>query len=144
MPEYSVENEYLVRGALLQCTMGSHPRRMNLPKCHGTYVLNHPMIRKDDCQVESHISYFGVCSSHTPPDGAEEILLVGFIPECDDREAADVQGLKCMPDILGEWRGVNEQTYISGNFQAVTTDSYLVCACGGLIQPITSGQEYED
>ena len=28
--------------------------------------------------------------------------------------------------------------------KAVTMDSYLICACGGIIKPKTSGQEYED
>ncbi len=32
------EKEYLVRGALLSCREGSHPRRLNLPEAHGVFV----------------------------------------------------------------------------------------------------------
>ena len=40
------ENEYLVRGALLYCTNGTHPRRINLPICHGSYIKGHPLLHK--------------------------------------------------------------------------------------------------
>lgn len=56
----------------------------------------------------------------------------------------DVQGLKCIPDILEEWRGVKTKTNIAGDFPALTMESYLICNCGGIIQPVTSGQEYEE
>ena len=41
------ENEYLVRGALLYCTNGTHPRRINLPICHGSYIKGHPLLHKN-------------------------------------------------------------------------------------------------
>ena len=104
------DKEYLVRGALLRCSKGSHPRRLNLPTSHGVYSKEHPIIRKDDYK-EENISHFGVCQSSTPPEG-------------------------CIPNITGEWSTVNGQ--------AVTMDSYLVCNCMGTIEPLTSGQEYED
>lgn len=136
--------EYLVRGALLCCDKGSHPRRLNLPKAHGIYAMGHPLIHKDDSITEENISYFGICNSSTPPEGAEEIRLAGYIPEGEEVTAEDVQGLKCKPDIIDGWHGINEKANISGDFPAVTTESYLICACGGLIQPYTSGQDYEE
>lgn len=45
-------------------------------------------------------------------------------------------GCPCVPSLIGKWQ------CLKGN--AVTTDSYLVCACGGLIQPESSGQEFGD
>lgn len=57
------EKEYLVRGALLSCDFGSHPRRLNLLKSHGIYIKDHPMIMDSDCIVDENITYFGVCSS---------------------------------------------------------------------------------
>ena len=121
------ENEYLVRGALLYCTNGTHPRRINLPICHGSYIKGHPLLHKNDCKIGENISYFVVCESETPPE-----------------EVEDVQGLKCIPDILGEWRGVKTKTNIIGDFPALAMESYLICNCGGIIQPVTSGQEYEE
>ena len=37
-----------------------------------------------------------------------------------------------------------KDTKLAGETSAVTTDSFLICQNGGLITPITSGQEYED
>ena len=138
------ENEYLVRGALLYCINGTHPRRINLPICHGSYIKGHPLLHKNDCKMGENISYFGVCESETPPEGAEEIRLAGYVPEGRTEEVEDVQGLKCIPDILGEWRGVKTKTNIIGDFPELTMESYLICNCGGIIQPVTSGQEYEE
>lgn len=130
------EKEYLVRGAMIGCSMGSHPRRLNLPQSHGVYLLGKPMIEKGDCKPEKNVTYFGVCNSQSPPADAVEVKLAGFVPEGETVSVPDVQGMKCTPAIIGEWNNVHGM--------AVTTDSYLVCSCGGIIEPITSGQEYED
>lgn len=140
----SEREEYLVRGALLQCDKGSHPRRLNLPQCHGVYAMEHPMIQEKDCVPVDNISYFGVCRAETPPKDAEEILLDAYVPEGEVSTGKEVQGLRCSPDIVGNWRNCHETTKIKGEERAATTASYLVCNCGGIIQPLTSGQEYED
>ena len=60
---------------------------------------------------------------------------------------------ECKPDILEEWLMGHENTYIVRNeinlpceskdlLNALTENSFLVCANGGLIEPISSGQEY--
>lgn len=135
-------SEYLVRGALLACQYGSHPRRLNLPQCHGIYIEEKPMIRGNDCVVDDNISYFGICSCETPPDNAEKVSLVPYSE--DGNATGTVTGKKCCPYIVGEWRGISENVKVSGNEHGVTMDSFLVCRCGGLIQPLTSGQEYEE
>lgn len=60
--------EYLVRGATLICTNGSHKRKINLPKCHGIYAGVHPLLHGLECLTESmcgkekcNITHFGVC-----------------------------------------------------------------------------------
>lgn len=35
---YQPSEAYVVRGALLHCQYGSHCRRMNLPRCHGSFT----------------------------------------------------------------------------------------------------------
>ena len=72
------EIQYLVRGALLKCDCGSHPRRLNLPMCHGFYTNNHPVIQEEDCEVGIHINHFGICVSETPPPGAKEVVLESY------------------------------------------------------------------
>lgn len=134
--------EYLVRGAMLACQYGSHPRRLNLPQCHGVYMMEKPVVREDDCVVEKNIKFFGICQCGTPPEGAENVKLVAYGKDEESKE--NVEGPKCAPDIVGKWRAVKESTEISGKEKAVTMNSYLVCRCGGLIQPISSGQDYEE
>ena len=129
------DKEYLVRGALLRCSKGSHPRRLNLPTSHGVYSKEHPIIRKNDYK-EENISHFGVCQSSTPPEGAEIVRYKGYVPPGSTETAEEVQGKQCIPNLTGEWSTVNGQ--------AVTMDSYLVCNCMGTIEPLTFGQEYED
>ena len=42
---------------------------------------------------------------------------------------------------LGEWRNVRKSVTINGKY-ALDTNSYLPCKHGGIISPVTSGQEY--
>lgn len=139
----SENEEYLVRGALLYCNQGSHPRRLNLPECHGVYVMEHPVIQETDCKAGDNISYFGICNSSTPPENSEEILLDAYVSEGQTSTGQEVQGLRCCPDVVGNWRNCYQPTKLKGEKSAVTTSSYLICNCGGIIQPLTSGQEYE-
>lgn len=128
-------NQYVVRGALLKCECGTHPRRLNLPWSHGIYIREHPMIKIDDC-TSRNISYFGICRGKTPPQNSPQINLVAYGEDANSADAKVVHGCQCWPSIVGQWKNVNGGT--------VTTDSYLVCAHGGIITPITSGLEYKD
>lgn len=139
----SEKEEYLVRGALLECSKGTHPRRLNLPESHGVYVLGHPVIHEKDCVPEENISYFGVCLSDTPPEGAEEVIIEGYAND-ETGGTEEVQGLRCCPDILSNWKCCHAPTKLTGDEPVATINSYLVCNCKGIISPLTSGQEYED
>ena len=64
-------DKFLVRGALLKCSCGSHPRRLNLMKDHGVtvdlkdgYDKGHPFVHEMDCVPgpNGNIDYFGVCN----------------------------------------------------------------------------------
>lgn len=132
------EEVYLVRGALLACEKGSHPRRLNLPMCHGAYSEEKPLISETDC-TEENIKYFGVCCSETPPEGAEVKQFEPYVPEGQEGNQGSqdpIEGPVCKPDIVGKWRECNGTT--------VTSNSYLVCSCGGIIYPCSSGHEYND
>lgn len=121
------EKEYMVRGARLKCSKGSHTNRINLPRSHGLYTCDRPQIIVSDC-TDKNISYFGICNSFTPPKNSENIEIM--------KNDKKIGGRKCCPDIIEKWQNVH------GN--AVTTDSYLICNCGGCIEPVTSGQEFSD
>ena len=143
---------YLVRGAVLRCEYGSHQRKLNLPICHGVYTSTmHPLVHEMDCVVGDHanISTYGICSS---PQNTQKGAKVTLISE----NGANITGRPCTPVIVGgKWLNGHPHTKIAKNrsnakgsnprsrtyYSALTTDSFLLCACRGLIKPMTSGQE---
>jgi len=161
---------YLVRGAQLRCTFGSHMRRLNLSPCHGVYVNVHPMVHENNCRPGEgpllNIPPFGVCSSNLNNVGGN-ILLVG-------EGGGDVRGKACVAIFpKGAWCNPHPTMKIADNghgseeihpkkiadnelsakemhpddrtyFRALTTDSFLFCAYKGFVQPQTSGQENID
>lgn len=62
-------------------------------------------------------------------------------------------GYVCTPCIISNWQDTHPTQRIARNYTegikledqlaAVTEDSFLVCAYGDLIEPVTSGQEEE-
>lgn len=128
------DEKYLVRGAQLWCDCGSHIRRLNLPASHGSYILEHPSIVKED-MTNKNVKFFGICFSETPPKGADTVRYAGGYE--NGQEAESVVGKQCIPELIStEWKDAH------GN--SVTTESYLVCSCGGCIRPISTGHEYSD
>lgn len=141
---------YLVRGAELICNQGTNKRMMNLSKCHGVYIKAHAVVHELDCvcKDEENITWFGVCN---PGEGleTEEIELTA-----DNGEKC--HGKKCEPHIIGTWLESFEGTRIVDNgdkkeksgeepegCNTITMDSFLVCKYGGIIMPISSGQDRE-
>lgn len=104
--------EFLVRGATLNCSEGSSPSKLNLPACHGVYAGDLPMANMGDQQVGTNIMPFGTCKVKKGP---------------------------CSPAIGGPWQKPQPKTSINGQ-KAITMDSFLVCTVGGLIEPQNSGQ----
>lgn len=164
--------EYLVRGALLHCRCGSYARRLNLSKDHAIYMTEHPVIHELNCICGEgkNITPFGVCRSSRPPE-TEIITCEKDIPRGPNGEptgpapgGVDI-GRKCSPVIIGmSWKNSYGKSRIVDNGEhnpsdraaftkgkgtikgeaTVTTRSFLICQYGGLIEPITSGQEYTD
>lgn len=159
--------EYLVRGATLVCRNGSHKRRINLPKCHGVYVGSHPLIHALDCIADEYcnISMFGVCDPKGGSILETDIVCYKKTEEnSKDGTVGEVTGKKCEPFIIGVWQDTYTNTRIVDNGaknpedrakvwskferpegeETVTTGSFLVCKYGGLIEPINSGQNYDN
>ena len=147
---------YVVRGALLKCRHGSHCRRLNLPRSHGVYVLNHPIMMKTDCVAGTegahiNVTTFGICGSPSNPNGGS-VRLMKEPPRNPDGSFKEtggdygtISGTPCVPEILGEWEGAHEGTHIGLEGQeALLTSSFLVCRYGGLIEIIRSGQDDSD
>ena len=116
--------EYLVRGALLRCRHGTHARQLNLNKCHGVYVKDHPCIHALNCLVgeEENITWFGVCKAASPPP-TEIVHLTKDVPRnpktgdrTGDAPGGHESGHKCKPEIVGAmWMDAYGQTRIVDN-----------------------------
>lgn len=161
-------SEYLVRGATLICSNGSHKRKINLPKCHGVYVGVHPLLHELECLTEPscgrencNITSFGVCTSTSgTPQPTEIKTYIKTKQNSKDGKTGSVTGCKCMPAIIGVWRNTYPYTRIIDNGDKnsqdrelsslmvgmptgqsmITMESFLVCKYGGIIVPIDSGQ----
>lgn len=157
-------NEYLVRGAVLVCDKGSHKRKINLPKCHGIYIRELPVLHELECETECqcglekcNITYFGICEAEPP---TETKTYVKTPLNSRDGTFGTVTGCKCEPVIVGTWQNCYEKTKIidnglknpidrelamktgRGNGQkTLTMQSFLICKYGGIIEPIDSGQK---
>ncbi|MDY5699651.1 MAG: DUF4280 domain-containing protein [Lachnospiraceae bacterium] len=168
----TIQFPYLVRGAELWCSCGTHKRKLNLPLCHGIYIGGRPIVHEEDCGVgeDKNICAFGICQSEENPANfsflekvGENIksFFTGEKKEVEEQEeiilqledGTNVKGYACRPRIIGTWKDVYKEEKIARNgtnglkeedrLSALTWRSFLVCAYGGLIEPITSGQEEE-
>ena len=144
----------LTRGALLRCSCGTHPRRLNLPQSYGVYATDemHPKMHQDNCiyaEVDNHISYFGVCKSNCTPPNSCKICLEPYVtPEGVKTSPGKVEGNRCIPLIVGNWFDPKDDDKIydmdvGRNIPCITSNSFLVCKFGGIIEVLTSGQEFQ-
>lgn len=157
------KKEYLVRGAVLVCSKGSHKRKINLPKCHGIYIGELPVLHeleyKTECQCgleKCNITYFGICEAGPPTE--TKTYLKTFL-NSRDGSSGTVSGCKCEPVIIGRWKNCCKKTKIIDNGMknpadrrmeekegkgkgqnTLTMQSFLICKYGGIIEPIDSGQ----
>ena len=110
--------EFLVNGAVLCCSRGSDYSTLNSAD-HGVYTDSSEtgaLANTDDKKFDGFVA----CSKWN-----DEPLVSKHI--CRFK--------------LGEWRNVRKNVSINGKY-ALDTNSYLPCKHGGIISPVTSGQEY--
>ena len=78
-----------------------------------------------------------------------------------DEDLGNVRGPACTPTIVGTWMRTHDDTRIVDNgdkdpsdklkdnddltkgYPSVTTESFLVCYCGGFISPVSCGQNFD-
>lgn len=156
---------YLVRGAVLRCTMGSHPRQLNMPKSHGTFIKDNEkaFANKNDCIgeydsmsiseiqgnpkesntpiEECNIRMFGICKSGSNPSTKDDVKFACFDSEGNETETP-ASGKQCYVQIDGPWEEANDTVIIKDeNGHAITVDSRLKCKFGGIIYVADHGQE---
>ena len=166
------DRKYVTRGALMQCSKGSHCRRLNLTNGHGFEISiegrkddsgalmneagkRHPFVLDTDVIVategmsdtaQQNISWFGVCSD--PKYKGESITLKPDTSRGEPKNKDNVTGTKCRPVISGEWEEVKDNVKVTGpngTGKLLTTDSFLMCdACGGRISFVSIDNEKSD
>ena len=141
---------YIVRGARIYCTHGTHIRRLDMPKAHGSYIRERAMMHEKDCRVglDQNIPTFGACHSETNENekivissaSADELMPVDIssdgswvLPELP------LTGKKCTPALCPQWEGTHDETLVDG-LPALKVTSYISCTLGGTINFLDSGQ----
>ncbi|MDR1321894.1 MAG: DUF4280 domain-containing protein [Gracilibacteraceae bacterium] len=140
-------HEFLVRGAYLRCNFGTHGRRLNLFLSHGVYSYDRPLVNENDCTYGEgkHVTTFGVCGApDCPRSGSVRLFMEEYDPITGYRRpdaGKSMTGCPCQIRLIGKWRDPHKKFTFDGG-RAVTTNSFLCCEFGGVITPITSGQDY--
>ncbi|MEK4059753.1 MULTISPECIES: DUF4280 domain-containing protein [Paenibacillus] len=103
------EQSFVVRGAVLKCSMGTDPGVLNTMFSHGVYIKSKPILNIDDAVSGVNISKvnaFGFCKLKAAP--CEPVIT-----------------------LASKWTGGKEDVLIDGA-PALLSDSRLVCSCPGL------------
>ena len=113
-----IQFPYLVRGAELYCSCGTHKRKLNLPTCHGVYTNGKPMMHEEDCEVgdDKNIPSFGICQSEENPVNKSWFAKAGdkikdfFTGEEDTDDAEKIADmLHELPDFSNaEWAAASD------------------------------------
>ena len=117
------KKEYLVEGAKLICIRGSEPVELLIPEGHNYDSGGKKKANCCDCIKDKNIKCFGKCSKNT-----DNGLCEGFM-ELDDKWMN-------FGSFVNSYKKVNDN-------EAITMDSILFCRKGGVIIPLTSGQDFD-
>lgn len=104
--------KYVVHGAKARCNKGGTTTNLNLPKSHGVYINDKPVLNDQDCVAYSNVLPFGTCSIKK----------------------------KCKPSLAPQWENTKKTTLIKGR-PALLATSTLSCTVGGAITIEDDGQQ---
>ena len=106
------DTKYVVRGAQVKCNKGSSSTNLNLPKSHGVYINDKPVLNDSDRAAGTNVMPFGRCK-----------ILKG----------------PCSPSLASKWDKTKLNTLIKGQ-PALMSNSVLSCTIGGAIKIESDGQ----
>ncbi|WP_213134770.1 DUF4280 domain-containing protein [Citrobacter sp. FP75] len=116
-------------GAILQCAFGMAPSPLNVLPVNRTILNNLPMANIMDNKPFVNIMPFGMCSSIANPTvAAATAAALGVLTP-----------MPCIPMTIAPWMP-GSPTIMVGNAPALTAQSQLMCAWGGVIQISFPGQ----
>lgn len=146
--EEELHYPYVVRGATIYCSCGTHMRKLDMPVAHGSFIRDKAMMNKKDCKVgiDQNIPPFGACWSETK-DGIDIKIedtkdLVPFTDENGNpmEIPLPIEGKLCEPKLAKEWADAQEKTLVDGE-PALTVKCTITCKYGGVIGFMDAGQE---
>jgi hypothetical protein len=108
-------SKYVVRGAMVKCTLGTCPDVLNMPFSHGVFLKDKPQLNVADSVSGANIKCFGACAKSSPPP-------------------------PCTPVFCGQWINVHKTHLKIENKDALIQDANLMCASGGIVSIETCGQ----
>ena len=138
---------YVVRGATMYCSWGTHTRKLDMPASHGSYIRDKAMMNRTDCKVgiDKNIPPFGACRSETK-DGIDiKIEDTKDLLQVTDEDGNPVEiplpieGKLCEPELAKEWADAQEETLVDGE-PALTVKCTITCKYGGVIGFMDAGQ----
>lgn len=92
---------YVLHGGKAYCQWGTRESRLQVPKCHGTYVHDMPMMTYRDTEVETNIQPFGYCTCMDNPDRAKKVekILKKVDEETHDILDTVMDGVNAVGDV---------------------------------------------
>lgn len=116
-------------GAILQCTFGMAPSPLNVLPVNRIILNNLPMANIMDNKPLINILPFGMCNSIANPTvAAATAAALGVLTP-----------MPCIPTTIAPWMP-GSPTIMIDNAPALTAQSQLMCAWGGVIQISFPGQ----
>lgn len=146
--EQEVQYPYVVRGATIYCTCGTHMRKLDMPVAHGSYIRDKAMMNHSDCKVglDQNIPPFGACRSESK-DGIDIKIedAKDLLPITDEEGnpveiPMPVEGKLCEPKLAAKWAEAQENTLVDGK-PALTVKCTIACSYGGTIGFMDAGQD---
>jgi len=126
---------YVVRGARIFCTKGTHYRYLDLPETHGVFFRDGTAaMHEQDSKYDENIPVFGIClSDDNDEDDVKTSHVEGLIFPLMGVDVDEIdfplEGSRCVPEIA-KWIGAKETTLVDG-LPALTTACTLTCITGG-------------
>lgn len=138
---------YVVRGATMYCSCGTHTRKLDMPASHGSYIRDKAMMNRTDCKVgiDKNIPPFGACRSETKDgidikiEDTKDLLQVTDEDGNPVEVPLSIEGKLCEPELAKEWADAQEETLVDGE-PALTVKCTITCKYGGVIGFMDAGQ----
>ena len=138
---------YVVRGATMYCSCGTHTRKLDMPASHGSYIRDKAMMNRTDCKVgiDKNIPPFWACRSETKDgidikiEDTKDLLQVTDEDGNPVEVPMPIEGILCEPELAKEWADAQEETLVDGE-PALTIKCTITCKYGGVIGFMDAGQ----